>query len=534
MAILKMISVFHPSSEGKYTSMKRGINYISNKRKTNGGLLIGANNCMAKTAFEDMLATRQYWGKDSDWEKDRQGYHWTISWKPEEHVDYELALEIGKEFCQKVLGEYEAIYTVHTDKPHTHIHIIFNSVNFTNGHKFRYDDGDWAKIYQSELDRICKAHKLQTLYETTGLTNEEYYRKHISKKNKIKKKMRNMQKDKNMNGKARSGNNKYYNEKKEYYTKSDYIRKDIDDAILASSSIDEFYKNIKDKGYTIRHGVSEEYGNYFTLSAPGIKGRRNYKLGEDYYIDSIIKRIDERNSLPDEQLNQKQEMNALYIVSYKYWRRTAQTDIRYNDIQKKYAVDIYGRGIRDVKKSNYYDVKNALREIKKIEYRIDLIDEYAITSSEAADIIGKELENELKELQKEKRRIYRDKIRYAALIHAYETMQDNEMAYYAYINGASESKEGYDMWISNRDFIAAYGFDSDDIINIINSFKIKLKINAKDIRNLKKKIKAITAIKSDYMELNSQIVSNYEKLPYSDEIGAGYSKLKEQAKNRKI
>lgn len=80
-----------------------------------------------------MIRTKQFYGKDSSDKNSRTGYHWTISWSPEEHVDYYTALEIVREFCEKQLKDYECVYSVHTDQAHTHCHIVFNSVNFNDG-----------------------------------------------------------------------------------------------------------------------------------------------------------------------------------------------------------------------------------------------------------------------------------------------------------------------------------------------------------------------------------------------------------------
>ena len=138
MAILKMISTCHPTKAGNNATLKKCINYALNPKKTQNGLFTGASNCSTNSALEDMIRTKQFYGKDSSDKNSRTGYHWTISWSPEEHVDYYTALEIVKEFCEKQLKDYECVYSVHTDQAHTHCHIVFNSVNFNDGKKFRY------------------------------------------------------------------------------------------------------------------------------------------------------------------------------------------------------------------------------------------------------------------------------------------------------------------------------------------------------------------------------------------------------------
>ena len=75
---------------------------------------------------------------------------------PEEHVDYETAMDVVRKFCDEVLKDYECVYSAHTDQAHTHCHIVFNSVNYTNGKKFRYEDGDWLKCFNRNWINYAK------------------------------------------------------------------------------------------------------------------------------------------------------------------------------------------------------------------------------------------------------------------------------------------------------------------------------------------------------------------------------------------
>lgn len=43
---------------------------------------------------------------------------------------------------------YEAVFVVHDNTAHVHSHIVFNSVSFVDGKKYRYEKGDWAKYIQ--------------------------------------------------------------------------------------------------------------------------------------------------------------------------------------------------------------------------------------------------------------------------------------------------------------------------------------------------------------------------------------------------
>jgi len=51
----------------------------------------------------------------------------------------EQMYEITRRFAEEFLGgEYEGVFSVHTDKDHLHRHLVFNSVNMVTGRKYAY------------------------------------------------------------------------------------------------------------------------------------------------------------------------------------------------------------------------------------------------------------------------------------------------------------------------------------------------------------------------------------------------------------
>ena len=65
----------------------------------------------------------------------------------------------GVEFARRLLGDrYEAVVSTHTDQEHLHCHIVFNSVSFMDGKKYRSD-------FQSYFG---------TLRETSNAVSREY------------------------------------------------------------------------------------------------------------------------------------------------------------------------------------------------------------------------------------------------------------------------------------------------------------------------------------------------------------------------
>ena len=542
VAILKMITTYHPTKAGNNATLKKGVDYILNPKKTQNGLYTGALNCSVGTALDDMVRTKQFYGKDSSNPKSRTGYHWTISWSPEEHVDYHAAMDIVREFCEKLLKDYECVYSVHTDQAHTHCHLVFNSVNYQNGKKFRYEDGDWAKIFQPELDRLCKERGLHTLEQDTGMTNEEYFKEHSQNKNpqKKKEKYRNknsMSDENNYDGKngkeifhrnknsmsdenhqRRNGNNKYYNEKNEEYTQSDVIRKDVDDAILSSHSLNEFFALLESWGYKIRHGKSEKYGDYFALTGRGMRTRRNYALGKGYSLESIKKRIEIKNNpLPEYNVPVQPDMRQ-FIVKYVYWKK-------YNDdsiLAKRICILMYRQGILNKdrgKRPNYYEIKNSIKKIREYERNIELIHEYHIGDAESADAALDKIAEKVSELDNSRKDIYVKRKPYKDLLNTYNELKKVEMGFYAYKNGLEEYKEQHDKYVELKETLDKYGFSENDIEKYQEEIKAELKSISSEKRQLKKKMNSINGIKDFINERNiniPEIEQEYANIPDPD------------------
>ena len=71
-----------------------------NPEKTQRGRLVGAVNCQADMAFEQMMDTKKQFGKTDK----RQGYHIILSFK-EDEVEPDRAFEITQKFVAEYLGD---------------------------------------------------------------------------------------------------------------------------------------------------------------------------------------------------------------------------------------------------------------------------------------------------------------------------------------------------------------------------------------------------------------------------------------------
>ncbi|MBA4688278.1 MAG: relaxase/mobilization nuclease domain-containing protein [Candidatus Galacturonibacter soehngenii] len=159
MAITKIMNI-GAGKNGKITNhLKHALDYIMNEAKTESGVLVGGWNCVPKLAFEQMVGTKELYGKMGG----RQGYHFVISCPQGEGTPEQL-LELMREFAQEFLGDdFEAVYSVHSDKEHCHGHIVFNSVNMNTGKKYEYKKGDWKHQIQPITNHLCEKYGLSIM-----------------------------------------------------------------------------------------------------------------------------------------------------------------------------------------------------------------------------------------------------------------------------------------------------------------------------------------------------------------------------------
>jgi len=231
------------------TALSRALDYGMEPTKTRH--LVTGVNCCPETACSEMQATKRRWDKRGG----IQGYHIIHSYAPGE-VTPEEAHEAGVEFARRLLGDrYEAVVSTHTDQEHLHCHIVFNSVSFMDGKKYRSD-------FQSYFG---------ALRETSNAVSREYGLSVIEPE----------------------GGGKHYAEWKAEKTGrgtiSGLVRQDIDAAIRESFTFESFLAALRRQGYTIKYG---ENVKHTAVTPPG--GKRAFRLdslGEGYTEADIRSRL---------------------------------------------------------------------------------------------------------------------------------------------------------------------------------------------------------------------------------------------------
>ena len=150
--------------QSKRSQSKAGLGFIlsycKRESKTVYGdkKLIGGVNCIAESAYCEMLSTKMRYGKTDG----RMFYHLVQSFSPEENITPETAHEIALKFAEEQFPEYEVLVATHTDKAHIHSHFVINSVSCTNGYKLR-PAKDFIEQLRNASDRLCTEYGLSVI-----------------------------------------------------------------------------------------------------------------------------------------------------------------------------------------------------------------------------------------------------------------------------------------------------------------------------------------------------------------------------------
>lgn len=88
--------------------------------------------------------------------------HFIISFEPTEVTEPTVAYDIAKRIAAFFFGEYQTVFAVHEDKPHLHIHIVINSVSYTDGHRY-YGKRQEFNAFKSYTKRVLADYGIYTL-----------------------------------------------------------------------------------------------------------------------------------------------------------------------------------------------------------------------------------------------------------------------------------------------------------------------------------------------------------------------------------
>ena len=245
--------------------LRKSIPYIINEKKT-GGLCFSNSGITSEQIVDTFFLTKQIHPTLGT----RQGYHFKFSFSKDETIEGEQALLFIKDWVDEYLTEnYDYACSVHKDREHMHMHLVFNSVS-RNGGKYRYEKGDWENVIRPLTNRLAQKYHTGPLKEKNPALDYSTD----------------------------------YDKKKENMTGRERVERDMDECILLSKSYADFKNRmVRDFYYRLREGVSREHGVYLALTPPGRgKAIRTYRLSDGYMPVDIDRRI---NAKEEKTLSQK-------------------------------------------------------------------------------------------------------------------------------------------------------------------------------------------------------------------------------------
>lgn len=383
MAISKILHIGDCGARHSGRHLRCALNYIMDPQKTGGGEWIGALNCQSDNVYRQMRRTKADFGKTDK----RQGYHLIISFE-EGEVDAGTAFEVIGRFAKEYLGwAYEALYTVHDNTEHIHGHIIFNSVSFRDGKKYRYEKGDWAKKIQPITNRLCREYGLSTIEISEDRAKP-------------------------------FGHYKEWNDFRDgKFVWKDMIKRDIDACILQAPTYESFLSMLADMGYAVKNAYPCD-GKYLAIKPMGLtRFKRCESLGENYSRERIEERI-LSESVSQNVLSKAQPQIVRCRV--KRYRKAGLSGI-----QKRYFARLYRTGL--LKKRPYSQVwryRDDIRRMKKLQEDYLFLNRNGIHSVSGIAAIMDTIPEKKKAVSREKSRVYRERARLKPLFDAAEEMKE--------------------------------------------------------------------------------------------------------------
>ena len=232
------------------------IEYAADEMKTEKRSYVTCINCGSEsTAAQEFMEVKAMWHKTDG----RQCFHGYQSFKAEE-VDAETAHAIGVELATRLWGEgFQVLVATHCNTGHYHNHFVLNSVSITDGHHFDNTKADYQAM-RDMSDALCRKYRLSVIENPTG--RGKNYAEYSAERN----------------GKP---------------TYRGMVRADIDRAVAASMTQEDFFSFLERIGYELKlYKKDGGWLEYPALKPPGAKGFfRFHKLGKGYDLDEIGKRI---------------------------------------------------------------------------------------------------------------------------------------------------------------------------------------------------------------------------------------------------
>ena len=462
MAISKILTIGSCGAGYVGKHLRQAMDYIKEHDKTGDGKWIASINCQPEQAYETMRQTKEQFGKTDK----RQGYHMIISFV-EEEVDAQTAFEVIGRFVKEYLGHgYEAVYAVHDNTEHIHGHVIFNSVSFRDGKKYRYEKGDWAREIQPITNRLCEEYGLSTIEISE---DQEKPHEHYKEWNDFR------------DGK---------------FVWADMIKRDINACILLADTYEDFLNRLSDMGYEIKNAFRTE-GKYLSIKPMGLtRFKRCKSLGEEYSEESIRERI-EKEQISSYKRSTKQNAPRIVRCHIKRYKRA-----KLSGIQKRYFKRLYRVG--KIKKRPYSQVWkycDDIRKMQKLQEEYLFLHKHHISSMDEVTVVKEFYESKKKEVSKEKSRIYKDCAKMEPLFVVVREIKELQEMENCYVKGDSFFEEEHERYSYLQEQLNQIGYSLEQIEILKEHYR-------SEISKLRQKEKMVTKEEQIAKRILTQILQD--------------------------
>lgn len=431
--------------------LANAISYITDEEKTQNGSLVGSHNCNADTALQEMLATKRKFGKMDK----RQGYHFIISFKRQE-VRPETAMEITRKFVERYFGnDFQCLYATHDNTEHVHSHILFNSVSWRTGRKYRYEKGDWAREIQPIVNKLCKEYGLSIQDIEVG-TEEKSLKKW---------------------DKSKQGIFKWNHQ----------ISLDVEDSISFATSYENFLKLMELKGY----GIKQKNGETF-LKPMGEKRFIRLTDVSTYYTKEVVENQIEKGIQRE---TGRSENRTPRIVRC---RKNYKSYIPQTPYQKAFFKKMYRTGqLKRKPYSQMWRYKEEAARFEKLQSQYLYLCRHNIRSTGELEKWKKNLAIRMDDLDEARHQIYKRRYPYKPALALLKIIEENEIRASYYKQGSTFYASNYEKWKEAAEILAQKGYTINQILEIKESFQAGLTSVAKAKHELRKEENLVNSILSE-------------------------------------
>ncbi len=443
--------------------LANAISYITDGEKTQEGALVGSHNCNVDTALQEMISVKRKYGKLDK----RQGYHFIISFKKQE-VRPETAMEITQKFVERYFGDdFQCLYATHDNTQHVHSHILFNSVSWRTGKKYRYEKGDWAKEIQPIVNDLCKEYGLSIQDIEVGAEEKPL--------------------------------KKWDKTKQGIFKWNRQIRLDVEDSISFANSYENFLKLMELKGYEIKQKSGETYLKPM--------GEKRFILLTDisaYYTKESIESQIEKG------VQHKSGRTGNCAPRIVRCRKNYKKYFPPTQYQNAFFAKMYRTGqLKRKPYSQMWRYKEEAVRFEKLQSQYLYLCRHNVRSADDLKIRRDILDTQIKNLDEERHQIYKWRYPYKPALALLKTIEENETRASYYKEGSIFYAPYYEKWKEAVEALAEKGYTVGQLMEMKETVQNQLASVAKSKKELKKEGNLIDSIL--YGESRTQVLG--KKVP---------------------